>query len=307
MKDKRKKSIGDMTLAELYHNWRKLNAAKKAAITAVCALSAALIIFVPYKISHYISGSESLTVSEAHSGFVAPPTSEPVPTSVSTYRPHPATEPPAPKPTEAPTAAQNSAPQQTPEQAYAVTTVSNVVFYGDSWMDTSSFRSQYEPQNTVRAKGAEWAQYFVQNNLVTPQPGAKAVFVQFGMNDWQTAETGLSGESYMKKFLDLLAENHPGIPILVTKSPHTAQAYVSARGKDINPRCDKYSEYVKQYCDSTPNFYFVDVTSCLNDSSGWLRTDYADSSAFHLTQAGCDAWTNAINDILLKALNGQLS
>ncbi|MGN0163959.1 MAG: GDSL-type esterase/lipase family protein [Candidatus Ornithomonoglobus sp.] len=198
----------------------------------------------------------------------------------------------------------NGAPSKASSASYTITTVSDVVFYGDSWMDNSIFKEKYENGNSIMAKGSQWAMYFVKNDLITPVQNAKAVLVVFGLNDWQTAETGLTDSSYMKQFLDKLGEAQPGIPILISRSPHTAQAYVTSAGKDINPRCDTYSRMVEQYCSAHSGFYYVDTTSCLEDSAGWLA--YADSSAFHLTQEGYNVWFSAINDVLLKALNGAL-
>ncbi|MGN0180906.1 MAG: GDSL-type esterase/lipase family protein [Candidatus Ornithomonoglobus sp.] len=196
------------------------------------------------------------------------------------------------------------APSQASAGSYSITTVSDVVFYGDSWMDNDIFKRKFGSGNVIIAKGAQWAMYFVNNNLITPVQNAKAVLVVFGLNDWQTAETGLTDSSYMKQFLDKLGDAQPGIPILISRSPHTAQEYVTNTGKDINPRCDTYSRMVEQYCDTHSGFYYVDTTSCLEDSAGWLA--YAEASAFHLTQEGYNVWFSAINDALLKALNGAL-
>ena len=46
--------------------------------------------------------------------------------------------------------------------------VVDTVFYGDSWMDNNFFRKKFGEGNTLRVKGSKWAQYFVQNGLVTP-------------------------------------------------------------------------------------------------------------------------------------------
>lgn len=185
----------------------------------------------------------------------------------------------------------------------SVTSVSNVVFYGDSWMDNPVFRSRFGANNILRVKGAKWAQYFVQTGLVSSESSAKAVFVQFGLNDWQTGETGLTNSSYMKKFLDQLGEAHPGIPLIITRSPHTGSGYVSMTGCNINPRCDRYSQYVKEYCDTHENYYYVDATSCLEDSNGWLKSGYVDSSTYHLTNKGYEVWFNQIDSVILDILN----
>ncbi|MDD6763342.1 MAG: GDSL-type esterase/lipase family protein [Clostridiales bacterium] len=185
---------------------------------------------------------------------------------------------------------------------YNTETVSGVVFYGDSWMDNGIFKEKYGSENVIMAKGAQWAKYFVSNNLITTVPNARAVLVVFGLNDWQTAQTGLTDDSsYMKQFLDRLGAAQPGIPILISRSPHTAQEYVAKKGRDINPRCDTYSSMAEQYCNTHSGFYYVDTTSCLEDSGGWLA--YADESAFHLTGEGYDRWFSAINEVLLRALN----
>jgi len=182
--------------------------------------------------------------------------------------------------------------------------VVDTVFYGDSWMDNNFFRNRFGNGNTLRVKGSKWAQYFVNNGLVTNVNNAKLVFVQFGLNDWQTGEIGLTNSSYMKRFLDQLAVVHPNIPILITRSPHTGSGYVYKLGnKDINPRCNRYSQYVKEYCDNRENFYYVDVTSCLEDENGWLRPEYVDSSTYHLTQKGYNVWFESINNVLLEYLN----
>ena len=182
--------------------------------------------------------------------------------------------------------------------------VVDTVFYGDSWMDNPLFKNKFGSGNTLRVKGSKWAQYFVQNGLVTPVGNEQIVFVQFGLNDWQTGETGLTDNSYMKRFLDQLAVAHPNAKILVTRSPHTGSGYVYKLGnKDINPRCNRYSQYVKDYCDSRDNFYYVDVTSCLEDGNGWLRPEYADSSTYHLTSSGYTTWFNAIETVILEYLN----
>ena len=110
--------------------------------------------------------------------------------------------------------------------------------------------------------------------------------------------------SLFKRFLDQLAVAHPNAKILVTRSPHTGSGYVYKLGnKDINPRCNRYSQYVKDYCDSRDNFYYVDVTSCLEDGNGWLRPEYADSSTYHLTSSGYTTWFNAIETVILEYLN----
>ena len=182
--------------------------------------------------------------------------------------------------------------------------VVDTVFYGDSWMDNHLFKGKFGNGNTLRVKGAKWAQYFVQNGLVTPVGNEKIVFVQFGLNDWQTGEIGLTNNSYMKRFLDQLAVAHPNAKILITRSPHTGSGYVYKLGnQDINLRCNRYSQYVKEYCDSRDNFYYVDVTSCLEDNNGWLRPEYVDSSTYHLTNNGYNVWFNAIKTEILKYLN----
>ena len=185
-------------------------------------------------------------------------------------------------------------------------TVVDTVFYGDSWMDNSIFKGEFESNNIMRVKGSQWAMYFVNNELITPAENAKCVFVQFGLNDWQTGEMGLTSNSYMKQFLDQLEIAHPNIPILITRSPHTGAGYVSMTGSNINPRCNRYSEYVKEYCDSKENYYYVDVTSCLEDENGWLKSEYVDSSTYHLTNIGYIVWFRAIKDVVLNALNNYL-
>lgn len=225
----------------------------------------------------------------------------PLPTAVPTEAP---TVPPSPVPTSAPT--EKIVPVDTPTEppAPVMTEVSGVVFYGDSWMDNNFFRKEFGSGNTINAKGSQWAKYFVENNLIQPADNAKAVFVQFGLNDWQTAKTGLSDSSYMKRFLDKLTVVYPGIPIIISGSPHTALAYVSNTGNNINPRCDTYSKLVSEYCSAHDNFYYADTTSCLEDENGWLK--YADSSAFHLTPEGYGVWFSKIRAVILETVNIRL-
>jgi hypothetical protein len=107
----------------------------------------------------------------------------------------------------------------------------------------------------------------------------------------------------MKRFLDQVAITYPNTPILVGRSPHTGIGYISLTGLNINPNCNKYSQYIKEYCDNHSNFYYVDTTSCLENENGWLKPEYVDGSTYHLTSLGYTIWFEEINKVLLDILN----
>lgn len=207
--------------------------------------------------------------------------------------------PPKEKPIMA--ASSNSISSEVPK----IQTISNIVFIGDSWMDNYYFKQEFQKNNnTIIAKCGAWAMHYVKQQISIPiVSNAKLVYIQLGLNDWQTGQIGLTNQSYMKRFLDDIAIKYPNVTILVGRSAHTGAGYPTMSGYNINPNCDRYSNYVKQYCDTHCNFKYIDTTSILEDSNGWLKSDYADSSTYHLSAYGNQIWFNQINTILLNELN----
>ncbi|MBR2713067.1 MAG: hypothetical protein IKE73_05110 [Bacilli bacterium] len=124
---------------------------------------------------------------------------------------------------------------------------------------------------------------------------ASGISVAIGVNG-PSDGTELSSEgiywpnhvSYAKKTLNNLLEHYPGVPIYVNSVIHQRSDFYSKgygygeiRASVWNKMIDRYNNYMKEYCNTNPNLYYIDVSEGFDDSVN--SKDYSDGLHFSST------------------------
>lgn len=120
----------------------------------------------------------------------------------------------------------------------------------------------------------------------------KGVVVALGVN-------GTSQVSEMKEVLNNLTSRYPDVPVFVTSVFHVGEKYQygTLTASKMNDNIDSFNNSMKEFCNSSSNLMYIDITSGLYDDKGFLKSSYT-SDGLHLNNSG--------NDILVKNIKEEI-
>ena len=191
--------------------------------------------------------------------------------------------------------------------ADTITSVDNFLFIGDSRYNglmsdklkklgnginvlavTSSTPSEWEKNinNGTAVKG---------NSINYPDSSnVSGISVMLGVN-------GPSQTQNMKNFLTKLHEKYSNSQIFVNSVYHIGRKYTS--GFVNNGQIDSFNATMKQFCNSQTWATYIDVTTGLNDSSGYIKNEYS-ADGLHLDSIGQEVLVKNIKNKILSSSFG---
>lgn len=168
------------------------------------------------------------------------------------------------------------------------------IFYiGDSWMeglrDSGIAKSPSSYFYAESSRNADWV-LDTYSSMKIPSD-ASCIVVEFGLNDTDKwTET--------QKLVDKLINDYPNKDVVVLQTPHVCEQYdyFNIKGSDLNKNIDNYNKKMKEYCSSKNGATFIDPTTNIveNNGSGFLKTEYSNSTYFHLNNNGYKVWYDDI-------------
>lgn len=163
--------------------------------------------------------------------------------------------------------------------------ISKIQFVGDSWIDGLSAQNIAESSYFYGVTGASAASSSMSIDSINVRSDASAIVLYLGVNNTSSA-------SSMNNLIDSLISRY-NIPVYVVKVTHVGTAYSNA--STMNSNIDSYNSSVQAHCNSTDGAYFIDATSGLQDSNGYLSSSYATGDGLHLNSTSAyQIWYNNI-------------
>ena len=191
--------------------------------------------------------------------------------------------------------AESTKPQQTQIQ-----NLDNFLFIGDSRYDgvedINQLGNNIKNLGVGSARVDEWVNVVqnggrgtVQGRFVDVTGGYSGISIQLGANSlWKGADRAASE---MKDLIDGLKKIHPSTAIIVNSClPDTDY---------LQSEIYAFNNAVKNYCDLTDNAYYIDISTNLVNSSGYIKGEY--------TQDGCHLSSSEATRIFAENIrNGAL-
>lgn len=175
------------------------------------------------------------------------------------------------------------------------------LFIGDDWEDgiRDYVEGSGEYYSLCEAEKSKDASYYYDpsrniDRLDGMEKKVSFVYIHLGYNrlkdDLETNNT--------TRFLNRVRELYTNVPIYIAKLPHSGRRY---SGEDytnadaFNKAIDEYNENLKQYCIKN-NLFFIDTSSGLMDSEGYLKETLVNSDGITLNDY--TKYYNNIKDII---------
>ncbi len=128
--------------------------------------------------------------------------------------------------------------------------------------------------------------------------GAKAVFINLGTNDMYGDAEGV-GETF-KEYIAGIREENPDMLIYIEA---LTPVYIGSETEYLNnENVDKLNSILKEYCDSNPDMYYIDINSIMKNDAGGLKDEYTSDSYVHLTNEANEAWTKKVVNFVKNQL-----
>ena len=125
----------------------------------------------------------------------------------------------------------------------------------------------------------------------------KGISVALGVNE-------ISATGKMDELLDELVKKYPGKKIYVNSVFPVASTYTYMNASTLNSQIKTFNKHIKTKCKENDNLVYVDISNGLTDSSGYLKSEYADSAGLHLSSSKAkEKLVNNIKDGILSGGN----
>ena len=117
--------------------------------------------------------------------------------------------------------------------------------------------------------------------------GAKKVFLFFGVNDiWNTMNPNYCFENY-KAFINNITAVNPKAKIYIISCTYPMKG--SDRCVEFSKNIRQYNRLLRDYCSSNSCDY-IDITSCISTSDGYLKSDLCSDDFVHQTMGAYSLW-----------------
>lgn len=186
----------------------------------------------------------------------------------------------------------------------STSSISNYLFIGDSrYVGIKSNLEGLGQNNTVAAvtssTPAQWESVAsngsgtVLGTKITLPSTANGISVMLGVNN-------VSQTSNMQNMLNSLHTRYPSAQIYVNSVYHVGTKY---SGSVTNAMIDSFNQTMSSWCSSNSWATYVDVTSGLNDSNGYVKAEYMDGAGLHATGNGKTILVNNIKNAIGGSVN----
>lgn len=186
----------------------------------------------------------------------------------------------------------------------STSSISNYLFIGDSrYVGIKSNLEGLGQNNTVAAvtssTPAQWESVAsngsgtVLGTRIALPSTANGISVMLGVNN-------VSQTSNMQNMLNSLHTRYPSAQIYVNSVYHVGTKY---RGSVTNAMIDSFNQTMSSWCSSNSWATYVDVTSGLNDSNGYVKAEYMDGAGLHATGNGKTILVNNIKNAIGGSVN----
>ncbi|MEK7991839.1 MAG: GDSL-type esterase/lipase family protein, partial [Thiotrichaceae bacterium] len=170
----------------------------------------------------------------------------------------------------------------------------DIVFLGDSIMEKADI-SQITSKGHNFGINMDWTGGLANRiPLYRTLDKASLLVINIGINDLSLRK----GEttdcfSHYQKMLDLLPKN---IPTVLNSVLPLGKA--KDKSQIDNEKIVHFNQLIKQYADSRPNYYYLNIASQMKDSNGGLKAEYHLNDYIHLNKRGYAVFIQVINDFL---------
>nr|MCR5789356.1 hypothetical protein [Lachnospiraceae bacterium] len=133
------------------------------------------------------------------------------------------------------------------------------------------------------------------------QSGALYVFICMGTNELVGNSSVENACAKYQEYLGGIIAENPHVTIFIESCTPTRP------GSNVsNEKVTAFNAYMKSFCDSVPNMYYVDIATPLMDETGYLAAGLSSDGSLHLTNKAYEIWANTIrayisNFLALKA------
>ena len=120
--------------------------------------------------------------------------------------------------------------------------------------------------------------------------GAKRVFINLGTNDMY-GDAEYVSETFIE-YLDGIRKDNPDMAVYVEA---LTPVYIGSETEYLNnSNVDALNAILKEYCDSHPDVYYIDISTVMKNDSGGLKDEYTSDSYVHLNDAAYEVWTKKL-------------
>ncbi|MDL2225883.1 GDSL-type esterase/lipase family protein [Eubacteriales bacterium OttesenSCG-928-M02] len=130
--------------------------------------------------------------------------------------------------------------------------------------------------------------------------GAQRVFIMLGINDVALYGVDKTMENW-STLLGNIREKNPTVEVYIQSIPPIAKG--GEKNGLTNALVNKYNERLQLFC-AEEGLMFVDTHKVLADEEGYLKKEYCSDNFIHLTDAGCEAWVEALYETASQVLRG---
>lgn len=119
---------------------------------------------------------------------------------------------------------------------------------------------------------------------------AKRVFINLGTNDMY-GDAEYVSETFIE-YLDGIRKDNPDVAIYLEA---LTPVYIGSETEFLNnDNVDALNAILKEYCDSHPDVYYIDISTIMKDDNGGLKDEYTSDYYVHLNDAAYEAWTKKL-------------
>ena len=197
-----------------------------------------------------------------------------------------------------------------------VSSLDNFLFIGDSRYDF------IEPQlaavgNNVTAIGVG---YSTPKNWIEPMKNGGGIvykgYTTSSSEDIGTLPTSVSGVSVMlgvngvggatqisdmEELLNAIHDRYPDAPVMVNSVYHVGTAYTYANPDNMNKSIDEFNQAMQDFCNQNSWAYYIDISQDLDETSGYLKQEYANDGLHVGTTEGIALLVDNIKNGILNS------
>lgn len=194
--------------------------------------------------------------------------------------------------------------------------LNNFLFIGDS--RTAGIKSKLEELGenigvavASSSRPSDWKNIsstggtdIISGSAVTLVPSSKVKGVSVAL--------GVNGASYqidsMKETLNNLLSLYPDVPIFVNEVVKVGKEYKlgNITASETNTSINTFNSELKNYCNTNSRLVYINVSSDLYDSEGYLKSEYT-SDSINLNSAGNEVLVKNIQNAILKSGSTQVN
>ena len=197
-----------------------------------------------------------------------------------------------------------------------VSSLDNFLFIGDSRYDF------IEPQlaavgNNVTAIGVG---YSTPKNWIEPMKNGGGIVYKgnttSSSEDIGTLPTSVSGVSVMlgvngvggttqisdmEELLNAIHDRYPDAPVMVNSVYHVGTAYTYVNPDNMNKSIDEFNQAMQDFCNQNSWAYYIDISQDLDETSGYLKHEYANDGLHVGTTEGMALLVDNIKNGILNS------